>query len=91
MNLILSEDRQAHLAHLVTDKVWGDDIVDFTDDDEALRAAKKAIQSFVKEVSEIDQKAREKVASLKRNVLEGTSEWEILYRKYYEEEKNRRG
>lgn len=89
--MILTEDRQSHLAHLVTDKVWGDDIADFSDDDEALKATKKAIIAFVKEVAEIDQKAREKVASLKRNVLEGTSEWEILYKKYYEEEKNRRG
>lgn len=89
--MILSEDRQSHLAHLITDKVWGDDIVDFSDDDEALKATKKAIVLFVKEDLEIDQKAREKVASLKRNVMEGTGEWEILYRKYYEEEKNRRG
>ena len=89
--MILSEDRQNHLAHLVTDKVWGDDIVDFSDDDEALKAAKKAISLFVKEDIDIDTKAREKVASLKRNVMEGTSEWDILYRKYYEEEKNRRG
>lgn len=89
--MILSEDRQSHLAHLITDKVWGDDIADFSDDEEALKATKKAVIAFVKEVSEIDQKAREKVASLKRNVMEGTSEWEIMYRKYYEEEKNRRG
>ena len=46
---------------------------------------------FVKEDMEIDKSAREKVASLKRGVIEGTREWEILYRKYYEEEKNRYG
>jgi uncharacterized protein len=56
-----------------------------------LKAAKKAIVLFVKEDMEIDTKAREKVASLKRNVMEGTQEWEIMYKKYYEEEKNRRG
>lgn len=89
--MILSEERQYHLAHKVTDKVWGDDIADFSDDELALKAAKKAIIDFVKEDSEIDQKAREKVASLKRNVIEGTPEWDILYKKYYEEEKNRRG
>ncbi len=89
--MILSDERQAHLAKLATDKVWGDDIVDFSDDDEALMAAKKAVVFFIREVMDIDVKAREKVASLKRNVMEGTSEWEILYRKYYEEEKNRRG
>lgn len=89
--MILSEERQSHWAHVITDKVWGDDIVDFTDDDEALKAAKKAIIAFVKEDMEIDLKAREKVASLKRGVMEGTTEWEIMYKKYYEEEKNRRG
>jgi len=89
--MILSEERQTHWAHVVTDKVWGDDIVDFSDDDQALRVAKKAIVEFVKEDMAIDQSAREKVASLKRNVMEGTREWEILYKKYYEEEKNRYG
>ncbi len=89
--MILSDDRQMHLAHIVTDKVWGDDIVDFSDDDQALKAAKMAIIAFVKEDIEIDKKAREKVASLKRDVMEGTREWDILYKKYYEEEKGRHG
>jgi uncharacterized protein len=89
--MILSEERQTHWAHVVTDKVWGDDIVDFSDDDQALRIAKKAIVEFVKEDMEIDKSARDKVASLKRGVIEGTREWEILYKKYYEEEKNRYG
>lgn len=89
--MILSEDRQFHLAHVVTDKVWGDDIADFSDDDMALKAAKMAIIAFVKADAEIDKKAREKVASLKRGVVEGTREWDILYKKYYEEESVRHG
>ncbi len=89
--MIISEDRQTHWAHLLTDGVWGDDIVDFTDDDHALRAAKRAIAEFVAEEQEIDQKARDKVASLKRNVLENTPEWDIMYKKYYEEERGKRG
>ena len=89
--MIISEDRQMHLAHLVTDKVWGDDIVDFSDDDQALKATKIAIIAFVREDIEIDKKAREKVASLKRDVMEGTREWDIMYKKYYEEERVRYG
>jgi hypothetical protein len=89
--MILSEDRLTHLAHLLTDTIWKDDLVDYTDEDLALRLAKKAIMEFVKEEEDIDTKAKQKVASLKRNVLEGTPEWEILYRKYYEEERNKRG
>lgn len=89
--MIISEDRQTHLAHVITDAIWNDDLVDYTDEDLALRLAKKAIAEFVKEDTEIDIKAKQKVASLKRNVIEGTPEWEILYRKYYEEERNKRG
>ena len=89
--MIISEDRQSHLAHVITDGIWKDDLVDYTDDDQALRAAKKAIADFVKAELAMDEKVRQKVASLKRNVLEGTPEWDILYKKYYEEERAKRG
>ena len=89
--MILSDERQLHFARILTDGLWNDDLVDYSDDDVALRVARQALAEFVKEDLEIDKKAREKVASLKRNVAGGTPEWEILYKKYYEEEKNRRG
>jgi hypothetical protein len=89
--LLISEDRQSHLAHVITDAIWNDDLVDYTDEDLALRLAKKAIVEFVKEDMEIDQRARDKVASLKRGVIEGSPEWDILYKKYYEEERGKRG
>ncbi len=89
--MIISGDRQNHLAHIVTDGVWADDIADFTDDDQALRAAKIAIAEFVKEDEDLNQRARDKVASLKRNVMEGTPEWDVMYKKYYEEERAKRG
>lgn len=89
--MIISEDRQSHLARIITDCIWNDDLVDYTDDELALRVAKKAILEFVKEDAEIDQKARDKVASLKRGVVENSPEWDILYKKYYEEERNKRG
>ncbi|NUM57101.1 MAG: DUF507 family protein [Bdellovibrionaceae bacterium] len=89
--MILSEERQTHWAHLLTDAIWNDDLVDYSDEDQALRIAKKIIQEFVKEDLEIDKKAKEKVASLKRGVIEGSPEWEVLYKKYYEEERKRHG
>ncbi len=89
--MIISEDRQNHLAHKITDSIWEDDLVDYTDDDVALRVAKRAIAEFVAESAEIDKKAREKVASLKRNVMEGSPEWDVMYKKFYEEEANKKG
>ena len=89
--MIISEDRQSHLAHMIVDAIWDDDLVDFADDELAVRIAKKAILEFVREDEEIDKFARDKVASLKRGVIEGSPEWDILFKKYYEEERNRRG
>lgn len=89
--MILSEERQTHWAHLLTDAIWNDDMVDYTDEDQALRLAKLAIKEFVNEDNAIDKRAREKVASLKRGVVEGSPEWEILYKKYYEEERKKNG
>ena len=89
--MILSEERQSHLTHCILDGLWKDDLVDFSDEDKAIRFGKKAVAKFVAEVEEIDQKARQKVASLKRNVPEGTPEWDVMYSKYYKEELSRRG
>jgi hypothetical protein len=51
---------------------------------------KKAFTDYLKIHDQIDDFAREKVASLKRGVQEGSREWDILYKKYYEEEASKR-
>lgn len=89
--MILSEDRLSHLCHLVVDGIWNDDLVDYTDDDAALRAAKRGLSDFVKTVEDIDKAVQAKVASLKRGVVEGSPEWDIMYGKYFDEEMQKRG
>ncbi len=88
---MLSEERQSHFAHLIVDGIWDDDLADYTDDDMAIKVAKRAIVKFVAEYAEIDSKVRAMVASLKRNVPEGSPEWDVMYSKYFEEEMRRRG
>ena len=88
---MISEDRQSHLAHLITDAVWEDDLADYTEEDQVLRLTKRIIAKFVQEDREIDERARQKVSTLKRGVMEGSPEWDILYKKYYEEERVKRG
>ena len=89
--MILSEERQAYFAHVIIDGIWKDDLVDYTDDDKAIRAAKKAIVEFVKQEGDLDSRVRAKVATLKRNVIEGTMEWDTMYNKYYSEEMKKQG
>ena len=89
--MIISEDRVGHLARLVVDGIWNDDMVDYVDDDAALRAAKRGLNLFVQRVVDVDQRTQAKIASLKRGVAEGTPEWDVLYGKYFEEEMQRSG
>lgn len=86
----LSEDRISHIAHAVWDGLYNDDLVDYPDDSQALQGIKWAITEYLKVDDEIDEVARNMIQSLKRGVPEGSREWDILYRKYYDEEANRR-
>ncbi|MBI5588544.1 MAG: DUF507 family protein [Deltaproteobacteria bacterium] len=87
----LSEDRISHLAHLISDGIWKDDLVDFKNDEKALLEIKKSITDYLKVEDEADSVARNKIRSLSRDVPEGSREWEILYKKYFEEEKSKKG
>lgn len=89
--MILSEEAQSHLARVITDGLWNEDLCDYTDEDFALRLAKKGIAKFVSTMEDVDAKARQTLTSLKRDVPEGSREWDILYNKYFEEEMKRRG
>jgi len=82
----LSEERVSHLAHLVWDALYDEDLVDYPNDEEALKAIKKAMLDYLKTDDQIDDLARQKILSQKRGIQEGSREWDILYRKYYEEE-----
>lgn len=87
----LTEDRISHIAHLVFDGVWKDDLVDFTDENKALQEIKKVITDYLRVEDEADTAARNKIRSLSRGVPEGSREWDILYKKYYEEEAKKKG
>ena len=87
----LSEERCQHLVHLIVDGIWNDDLVDYSDDEKAMRAANRAMGKFVKECEDIDKEVVRRITSLKRGVVEGSPEWDVLYGKYYEEEMQRRG
>ncbi len=86
----LTEDRISHLSHLVLDRLYKDDLADFPDEAQALREAKQVFARYVKAEDEVDTFVRQKIAKLSRRVPEGGREWEILYRKYFEEEMAKR-
>jgi hypothetical protein len=49
------------------------------------------ISALLKEEEQLETHVREKISSQKREILEGTEEWDVLYRRYYAEEMRRLG
>jgi hypothetical protein len=67
-----------------------DKLAEFPNEGRSLAETKHVLQDFFQREDHIDEIVRQKIASLSRQVPQGSREWDILYRKYYEEEANRR-
>jgi hypothetical protein len=88
----LSRDKVNKLAHVVSDALAETPQVDFVEDRNTIRLeVRKVLEEFLNQEARIDQSARQKIESQKRTILEGSQEWDILYRKYYNEEVKKLG
>jgi hypothetical protein len=88
----LSQEKVNKVAAIVTDALAGMKSVDFNEPYEDVRAElRRILEALLAEEEKIDKAARQKIESQKRTILEGTQEWDILYRKYYNEEVKKLG
>ena len=88
----ISRDKLNKLAHTVADTLAETDQVGFLEDRNTIRQeARKALEELLTEEAKIDTSARLKIANQRKIILEGSQEWEILYRKYYNEEVRKLG
>jgi uncharacterized protein len=88
----LSRDKVNVLARAVADALKLMDEVDFIEDFNTIRQeTRKILEDLLNHEARIDQAARLKIESQKRTILEGSQEWDILYRKYYNEEVKKLG
>ena len=88
----ISRDKLNKLAHTVADTLADIDNVGFNEDRNTIRQeARKALENLLTEEARIDTAARQKIASQRKIIMEGSQEWEILYRKYYNDEVRKLG
>jgi uncharacterized protein len=88
----LSRDKVNKLAHTVTDALAAMDEVEFVEDRNTIRLeARRILEELLGQEARIDAAARQKIENQKRTILEGSQEWDILYRKYYNEEVKKLG
>ena len=88
----ISRDKLNKLAHTVADTLAEIDAVGFMEDRNTIRQeARKALELLLLEEVRIDTAARLKIANQRKIILEGSQEWDILYRKYYNDEVRKLG
>ncbi|MFB0566879.1 MAG: DUF507 family protein [Candidatus Aminicenantaceae bacterium] len=92
MNSRLSREKINYLARLVLNALFDNDQVEFLDEPNEIRLTiVRSIEQEMKLYESLDQKAINKIRSQKKSIEEGSREWEILYRKYYNEELSKLG
>jgi uncharacterized protein len=88
----VSRDKVNKVAHMVTDALAEMNELDFIEDRNTIRLeVRKIMEDVLNQEEKIDQAARHKIENQKRTILEGSQEWDILYRKYYNEEVKKLG
>ena len=88
----VSRDKVNKVAHVVTDALAETNDLDFIEDRNTIRLeVRKILEDLLNQEEKIDQAARHKIENQKRTILEGSQEWDILYRKYYNEEVKKLG
>jgi hypothetical protein len=88
----LSRDKVNKVAHVISDALADMNEVDFIEDRNTIRLeVRRILEELLNQEERIDQSARQKIENQKRTILEGSQEWDILYRKYYNEEVRKLG
>jgi uncharacterized protein len=88
----LSQEKVNKLAAVITDALAGIKNVEFNEPYEDVRVEmRRILEELLREEQKLDKAARQKIESQKRIIIEGTPEWDILYRKYYNEEVKKLG
>lgn len=88
----LTREKTVRISHRMIELLVSSPEVDFVEDRDTIRTEIVNILTALLKVEEqVDTEVRAKIASQKKEILEGSEEWDILYRKYYSEGLKRLG
>ena len=86
----LSRDKVMHISHLILNYLNNDEEIEFYADPQEIRTQIfQMISDEMRADEAIDALVRRKIETQKRTIQEGSDEWDVLYRKYYEEESSK--
>ncbi|HKY33651.1 MAG TPA: DUF507 family protein [Candidatus Polarisedimenticolia bacterium] len=83
----LSHEKVTHVSHVLAKALAGAPGVRFAADRNDVRLKiVDLLRAELRRDEEIERRVRTKIVSQKRAIPEGSQEWDVLFRKYYEEE-----
>ncbi|MBM4128502.1 MAG: DUF507 family protein [Nitrospira sp.] len=90
--MMLSEEKITHLSHVLLKGLIEKDLIEVLEEEGKIRAEiKRTIIAELKVGEDIDMTVRKKLQSFSKKLVEGSPEWEVLYKKFFREEEVRRG
>lgn len=88
----LSYEKVIQLSHRIVSAIEAVDEIEIFEEPNTIRQeVVKILNDLLKEEEQIEEIIRQRIASQKRTIPEGGGEWEILFRKYYQDELRKRG
>lgn len=88
----LSDDKISHLSHVALKGLVDKGAVALLDEESNIRREiKRIIVRELKIADAIDELVKKKLQSYSKKIHEGSSEWEVMYNKIYEEEAAKKG
>lgn len=86
------DDRYNDLAHTILDELYENYLAEYDVNENQIRnIIFKAFKSFAQSYEEIDDIVYRKIKAMKKDVLPGSEDYELLYERLYQEELIRRG
>jgi uncharacterized protein len=90
--MMLSDDKISHLSHVLLKGLTEKKLIQVEEDEGKVRTEiKRTIVSELKVGEGIDAIVKSKLQSFSKKMVEGSPEWEIMYKKFFREEEIKKG
>ncbi len=89
--MLLSDEKVSHLSHVILTALKSSPLARLKGDEvQALREIKRVLAAELAQEDAVDHAVRARLASYSKRIVEGSQEWDVLYRKTFEEETRKR-
>ena len=88
----LTREKIVRISHQIVDLLVQSNEVEFIEDRDTIRQHMvQTMTNVLRDEEKLEQEVRKRITSQKKEILEGSEEWDVLFRKYYSEGLRRAG